>query len=103
MAQDNNKEWWDTTIFITEIFKHEMETELRNNMESYEYVMGAQGHCMYVHKYDPKENGVECINSYGDEEASPFVNIGDIERLYRVTFSAKIKSKFGYSYISMGR
>ena len=94
MVQDKKAFWWHTTIFITEIFEHEMETELRNNMDSYEYVMGAQRHCMYVDKYDPQENGVECINSYGDEEKSPFVNIGNIERLYRVTFSAKIKSEF---------
>ena len=95
MAKDENAEWWDTTIFITEILEHEMETELRNNMDSYEYVMGAQGHCMYVHKYDPEENRVVCINSYGDkDDPYPFVNIGHIEKLYRVTFSAKIKSEF---------
>ena len=93
----NTAKWWRTKLNIQKIAA-DFDKELKNNMVTYEYILGYQGrygkHCVYVTKYDPRKKLVVCINSYGNEDKYPMIKMENIENLYRVSCTAKIAGTF---------
>ena len=91
--QDKDTEWWKIKLHIKQI-ENNFHEELKNNMGTFEYILGYQGkygrHCVYVTKYDPRKKLAVCINSYGNEDKYPMIKIENIENLYRVSCTAKI-------------
>ena len=93
----NTAKWWRTKLNIQKIAA-DFDKELKNNMGTFEYILGYQGrygkHCVYVTKYDPRKKLVVCINSYGNEDKYPMIKMENIENLYRVSCTAEIVGKF---------
>ena len=56
-------------------------------MDKYEYVIVYQGvimHAIYVDKYNAQRQLIACMNSAGQKDPFPRVQIKDVLKLYRV-------------------
>ena len=100
----NTAKWWSTKLNIQKI-TDDFDEELKNNMVTFEYILGYHGkygkHCVYVTNYDPRKKLAVCINSYGKENEYPRIKIERIENLYRVRCDAVILGTFSLNSLSL--
>ena len=96
LKEENSNKWFDVKIDeVLEISTHQHDSELRK-LKQNEYVLvykyGQHNprslHTVYVDKYDPSTQMVECINSHGKKDQRPSLHLQDIVKLYRVTCTA---------------
>ena len=87
------KKWWDVTLNVEEVPSEQYHEELRENIENSEYVLvykheGAILHAVYVFSYNSKKKCVRSINSRGDIDQNPRIQIRDICNLYKIKCTA---------------
>ena len=96
LLEDRSKRWFRVNIDeVSEISTQLHDSELRK-LKQNEYVLvylydphnPKSLHTVYVDKYDPSTQMVECINSHGKKDQRPSIRLQDIVKLYRVTCTA---------------
>ena len=92
--QENvTKIMWSVLLKVIEVEKSRHHDELKRNKDDYEYVLVYKPtsipHAVYVEKYNTKNQKATCINSLGPKDPNPRVYLKDVEKLYRISCTAK--------------
>ena len=65
IQNEENKNWTEFTMKVQALTKKEFHSTWRNSKK--EYLVGYQGHCLYVERVEKDGEELHCLNSHGDK------------------------------------
>ena len=95
MQEAISKNWWKINLIVKEIISSsDFHDQLKRYLDVSEYVLIYQAddvkttHAVYVQSYNSVIKIVTCMNSMGQKDELPRIELNKVQRLYKVTCTA---------------